>query len=566
MKQRKNPGNSQPQQQSSEPDDNRFRGLVETISDRVWEMDRRYMYTYICPKVRDVTGYEPVEMIGKTFHAFMQREEAIRFEKLLDEIIALPQPRAGITFNHFHKDGRLLTFTTAVCPLFDSKGEICGFVGADRSIRVAEKTDNGTEKKLMESEEQYRRIFETTPAGIFQYDTELRLIHCNDRFISILQSTREKLIGLDMNSLKDTNVLPAITRALEGQEGDYEGRYQTTTSDTDVWISMRTSPLLNVNGQVLGGIGIVQDITERMRFEEALAEREQRYRRLFDLSPSGILLEDANGTIIDINDSLCRSFRYRKDELLGKNVSILVPPEEVKTTRHNLENVLAGKTLEHVEVNLRKDGTRCSMELRETGVTLPDGKKGILVVANDITERLKADDALEESEQRYRQLVDLSPDAIAVHSGGKIVFVNQAGIKLFGASAPEELIGRSIFDVVHPDSRDIVRERVRMMTSEGIRVPVMEEKFMRLDGKKIDVDVVAMPFVYRGIPSIQVVIRDITEREIADKALRDSEERYRTLIENQGEGVAIIDLDGKFRFVNPAGEKIFAMTYLTNLI
>ncbi|MCX9009758.1 MAG: PAS domain S-box protein, partial [Candidatus Methanoperedens sp.] len=154
-----------------------------------------------------------------------------------------------------------------------------------------------------------------------------------------------------------------------------------------------------------------------------------------------------------------------------------------------------------------------------------------------ITERRQAEEALAESEERYRKLVELSPEAIAVHSEGKIVFLNAAGAKLLGAAHPEEVIGKNIIDIVHPDYREVVGERVRRMRDEGKIVPLIEEKFVRLDGSVIDVEVAAMPLTYQGKPAIQVVIRDITGRKRIEDRLR----LFRNLINKSNDAIFVDD-------------------------
>jgi PAS domain S-box-containing protein len=117
-----------------------------------------------------------------------------------------------------------------------------------------------------------------------------------------------------------------------------------------------------------------------------------------------------------------------------------------------------------------------------------------------------------ESEERYRRLVEFSPESIVVHSSGRIVFINPAGVRLLGAAASEELIGRAVLDFVHPDYRAIVVERVQQ-TQLGQQADALEEVFVRLDGQLLDVEVVGIPTTYLGKPATQVVIRDITERK-----------------------------------------------------
>jgi len=136
--------------------------------------------------------------------------------------------------------------------------------------------------------------------------------------------------------------------------------------------------------------------------------------------------------------------------------------------------------------------------------------------------RRKSEEALRESEERYRQLVNLSPDAIVVHSEGKFIFVNPAAVKLFGGINPEDLLEKPIIEFVHPDFREIVQNRVHQITGGNI-VPLIEEKFLQLDGSVIDVEVAAMPLTYKNQPSVQVVFRDISERKRMEIKLRESE-------------------------------------------
>ncbi|HEX9410296.1 MAG TPA: PAS domain S-box protein [Actinomycetota bacterium] len=132
--------------------------------------------------------------------------------------------------------------------------------------------------------------------------------------------------------------------------------------------------------------------------------------------------------------------------------------------------------------------------------------------------------ALRETEERYRRLVELSPDAIVVHSEGRFVFANSAAARLFGAETPDVLIGRPVLEVVHPDYWDAVNQRIQQETVEGQPVPLIEEKFVRLDGAVIDVEVAGIPFTYAGRPAGQIVVRDITDRKRVEADLRQRNE------------------------------------------
>jgi PAS domain S-box-containing protein len=127
--------------------------------------------------------------------------------------------------------------------------------------------------------------------------------------------------------------------------------------------------------------------------------------------------------------------------------------------------------------------------------------------------------------------VELCPDAIFIHCDGKFVFINSATIKLYGAISQEELIGRPVLDIVHPDYQEIVKERMRKLTQERAPAEWIEMKAVRLDGTVIDVEMAGFPFIYEQMPAAQVVVRDISDRKRAEEELRKALNKERELSE-----------------------------------
>ena len=126
------------------------------------------------------------------------------------------------------------------------------------------------EEALRQSEEKYRALFEQAPIGVFIYNTSLKITNFNHRFVEILKSTPEKLLGLDMHRLKDQRILPALKKILNGESGRYEGSYRTTTSGIEIWVTLQVTPLLDAKGKVVAGMGVVEDVTEQKHLEEEL--------------------------------------------------------------------------------------------------------------------------------------------------------------------------------------------------------------------------------------------------------------------------------------------------------
>jgi PAS domain S-box-containing protein len=168
----------------------------------------------------------------------------------------------------------------------------------------------------------------------------------------------------------------------------------------------------------------------------------------------------------------------------------------------------------HIEVDWQhKDGSILNIYLTGGAVDQQDISRGIVFAALDISERKRAEVELKESEERYRRLVEFSPDAIVVHSEGKIRYVNPAALTLLGATDASELIGKPFLDIIHSDYRDSVHQQIITLMKEDLALPLTEQKFIRLDGSIVDVEVAAMPIVYKEKSAMQLVVRDISEQK-----------------------------------------------------
>ncbi len=182
------------------------------------------------------------------------------------------------------------------------------------------------------------------------------------------------------------------------------------------------------------------------------------------------------------------------------------------------------------------------------------GAVSAMVLSAAVSEASDAHDRTAESERRYRQLVELSPDAIFIQSGGRFIFLNSAAVKLYGASHPDELVGRSVLDFVHHDYARMAGHRIKQFT---------EQKINRLDGATVVVEAAAVPFIYSGKPAAQVIMRDIRARKEAEHKLNismESVERERArdeaLLESIAEGVVAIDNAGRVIYLNNQAETL----------
>ena len=191
----------------------------------------------------------------------------------------------------------------------------------------------------------------------------------------------------------------------------------------------------------------------------------------------------------------------------------------------------------------------------------PDSVKGLTVTLADITGSQRSRDEAKESEDRYRLLVESSPDGIIIHKDGTVIFANKAAAVLLNANKPEELAGKPVMSFVHPGYRLIVQNRIHSTQNDRDDAPLIEEKFLRVDGTEIDVEVVAIPFTFKGNPATQVVFRDISKRKKAEVELVESKEFLNKIINSIGDPVFVKDRQHRYILVNEAECKLFGRSY-----
>lgn len=379
--------------------------------------------------------------------------------------------------------------------------------------------------------------------------------------------------------------LSELEQAFEGKETFQEVPY---TDEWGTWISS-FAPIHDSSGQVDAVLGIDFDygvwaeriadarlrrmnhllvplvillasywlaFFHRLKSVEII-ESEARYRQLVELSPDAVAVHQ-EGRIVFINEKgrdLLGAGTI--DQLIGLPIIDLVHPDSremvVKRVRQMLEHNEKGFTIE--EKFIRLDGKTIEVEVVASPI-VHHGKKAILVIARDITERKIMEDALRESEKRNRDLIEQSPDAIAVHSHYKILYMNRKGLELCGVTALEELYGKTIFDILHPDQHEEVKEYIHYMYLKDKPVEFLQLKLVKPNGELLNIETTNLPILYNDEPAIQVMFRDITEKKRLEEALWRSHERFRHIFEKAGMGMGLRKKSGEIIEINPMLEKM----------
>ncbi len=215
---------------------------------------------------------------------------------------------------------------------------------------ISPNTDNDTIQN-----NKYKLLFEQSPIGIFLFNKKFIITECNSRVFKVLKAQRVKLIGLDIRTLKDNSILPSIQDSLNGVDGFYEGSYQSTTSETIVNISLRTIPLFDRDGNIIGGVGFAKNTTEQKKIEEELSISDNRYKELSTLTTdaASIITIKPDGTFIRrwMNDTMLKRTGYEIHEIdTFEKWTNIVHPEDLDAYKESIKKILSG---EKVSVDFR---------------------------------------------------------------------------------------------------------------------------------------------------------------------------------------------------------------------
>jgi PAS domain S-box-containing protein len=275
----------------------------------------------------------------------------------------------------------------------------------------------------------------------------------------------------------------------------------------------------DARGRVIAVTGIVRDITERKRIEQALKQSEERYRTILDDMEESYYETDLAGNFTIFNDALCRHLGYSREEMVGMNYLVFTPPEDVKRVSQASNKVY--RTGEPVACfpreMIRKDGSRI---FSETSIFPLRNERGEIIgwrgVGHDVTERDRVEEALRTSEVRYRLLVENVNEAIIVAQDGMLKFANPKAAELSGYSR-EELTSMSFVDIIHPDDRDMVVKRYLQRLQGKVPPQIYPFRIIDKEGNIKWAEINAVSLIWQGKPASLNLLTDITERKKSEQ-------------------------------------------------
>jgi PAS domain S-box-containing protein len=411
------------------------------------------------------------------------------------------------------------------------------------------------------------QLVEQIPGIFWSTDVELRFTACVGATLAALNLRPGQVVGASLRDFltpanpRHAAALEVHRRALLGETSGYELEYQ------DRAYRCQVGPLHGSEAAIVGCLGIALDTTESQETRRRLQAKYAITRIVAEARTPQDAIPPLLRTVCETldwswgafwsTDSQGQGLRCREcwhapalggSKFLEMSQELFLLPgtclpgrvwaqarplglADMATVPELLRGPSAGQAGLHAAVAFPVLGRGevvgvLEFASREVGEPEEDLREMLAAVARQLEgllERRRAEQALAESEQRFRRLVEFSPDAMFINRENRIVFVNAPCLKLFGAADAGQVLGRSPLDFIHPDYHGLVTERVRRLVELGEPVPLVEEKVVRLDGTTVPVEISASPFQNRGVTAIQAVCRDISERKMLEEQYRHSQ-------------------------------------------
>jgi len=421
------------------------------------------------------------------------------------------------------------------------------------------------EAALRESEDRFRDILESINDCYFEMDLRGNMTFFNTMTPKSLGYSPEEMMGMNHRVYIDTenaeNVERVFREVYRAEIPSKVLRYEVIRKDgTRAYVETSISLIKNNDGHSIGYRGISRDITERKQAEEALKESEERFKALHNASFGGIAIHD-KGKILECNQGLSEITGYSKDELMSMDGLLLISE---KTRDMVMSNILSGYEKSYEAIGVRKNGEEYPIRLEARNIPYK-GKNVRVVEFRDITESKQAEDALRESEEKFRLIAQNMSDVISVLDMNlRFTYVSPSILRLDGFTA-EESLNRPLEDIMPPEYLKKImnsfEEEIMLEvsgTADPGRVRTFEFEQYRRDFSLVWVEA-KCSFISdskQNPTGILIISRDISDRKRAEA----ERERMMAAIEQAGEAIVITDPDGAIQYINPAFEKVSGYT------
>ena len=501
----------------------KYRTLAENAIDGIYIISPKG-FEYVNPAFEEILGYKAKEVCNKEFNFFdlihpkdrkliAKREEARKKGKKLSPVYS---------FRVLTKNGQLKHVEVHTVPLPGEKVKILGILSDITERKKAE-------EELRQNEELLGSIVENSHAGILIVDDSFRMVYVNEKLCRILGYSKKALIGQDFRQFLDEEskelVADSYVRRQRGEKVPPRYEFNIVQKKGERRrVEISSTVIKDKSGKVCT-LAQILDITERKKAEEKLHIKKAYLDRLFEGAQEGIVMADKEGKVIRVNNEFVKLFGYRADEVLGRSVDDLVAPKDYHNNAESItKKTVRGEKITLEAVRQRKDGKMMDVSLLTSPIIINGDLAAVYGIYRDITERKQAEEALRMSEEKYRNLVELSPDAILfLDMKGTITSCNTFMIQGTGY-AKEEIVGKHISELKLLRYKDVPKYMKLIDSSVRGKVPEpFEVTWNHKNGTSFSAEV-RVGFIKENGENVglQVVARDITERKQAEKIIKTS--------------------------------------------
>jgi len=524
----------------------KLRLVFEQTPGAIFILDKNFRFEYVNPSFTRLSGFSEEELLNRTVAELFYNENLQDTRNEMVNSLLKGEKWHGELLTD-NKNGTMYWANTIAAPYKDDSGNVEGYIIIQQDTTERRKM----EVTLKESEQFYRTLIENSMEAI-SLTQNGKFILVNSAFLNLFGYTNDEIFNMDpQNFIAPEDLERVMDAHYKRMRGEIEKQnYKACFIHKS---GKRILTELNASTIQLHGVNAsfitMSDITERTAMETALRESEAKYKTLVENSQDGILIVRDNH-ILFANNTMCKMLGYCVQDMnLFSSVDIIHPDDQHKVMdigqRRRDQDF---STISEMFRMMAKNGEIIECETNSTLIEF-DGQLASFFTIHDITEKKKAQEALARSEQKYRELADFLPQTVyELDNKGNLLYMNKSGMVAFGLT-DDDFGGSALYSFI-PEDRERLVENLRLTAIGKRTTPMNEYTAVHRDGTTFPVMIYGVPMVQDGISiGTRGMIVDISERKAMENSLRESESKYKTLIENSQDGIFAI-IDDKILFAN----------------
>lgn len=492
----------------------KHRIIAESVNDGILAIDRDGNFTFFNRRAEDITGYSSEELIGNSLMTIVPGEYRPYMTEVIGHIYN-GNIATSYEINIPGKDGRKIPLEMNLNVAHNASGESTGIIVAFRDITLRKQAD--------ELLKRYQILSQYANDIILFIGTDGRIQEANETAMLTYGYRRDELLSMNIRDLRVGDSQEVIQKQMD--QADNGGLlFETihlTKGGKRLPVEVSSRGVTIGNERVL--LSIVRDISDRKRIEEVQRESDVRFQNIANSMVEAIISIDDQANIVFWNQSAERIFGYTADDMLGKSVTSIIPGNSREIFLRGMGNYVSGQNTVMLSklvqyTGIRKDGTAFMAEMSLSSWT-QNGRIMFSAIIRDITERKHAEEALENSEKKYRRLVELAQEGIwAIDASSVTTFVNPRMAEMLGYTA-EEMLGKHLFTFM--DERGI---EIAKMNVERRKQGITEQhdfEFIKKDGTRIYtiMDTTPLNDGSGNYIGAMAAVTDITRRKKSEEAL-----------------------------------------------